>query len=739
MPAARGTPTINSRLVGLMVLFVGPVLLSAIAAVYFIYREEDERFQQGVREATRALAIVVDRELAKREAVLRTLSNSPTITKGDLESFHGYAREVAPADDAVIVLSDLAGQQLLNTRRPFGDPALPKTVFAEARARGATGTLVSDVYFAPFGKQWSFAVEVPVERGGKVIHYLAMGSFASHLQKVVDDQKLPRGWIGSVIDRQGNIVARSINPEGLVGRRVTEDMLERLARGNEGAFRTVSVDGTPVLAAFSRMPSSGWGFVIGVPVRQITHPLHAAGLAAAAGLALLVALLVAASRVARRIGAPVQAIYTASQSLGQDADLPTGSTGLLETDRVLQALADSHRSLRDSKELMEAKVQEALADAQRAQRAIVQNQRLEAIGHLTGGVAHDFNNLLMVVGNNAHLLRLRHPELKNSNALAGIQRAVETGSKLTRQLLSFAHRQAVKPEVVRLQQHLPELVDLIRPALRSDIGLRCTVDEDTAAVLLDPAEFEVAMINLAVNAKDAMPAGGELCFSARNTADQPPRVVIEVSDTGRGIEPDLLGRVFEPFFTTKPVGHGTGLGLSQVYGFATQAGGTVQIESEPGRGTKVRLVLPRTLEAAAAVPAKPGRAAARILDLHVVLVEDNADLAQVTRTLLVGCGATVTDFRSGDAAQEAFEAGLECDCVLSDIKMPGRTNGIALAEWLQRRRPGLPVVLMTGYSQELDQAAGLDLAVLRKPCPPQLLIATLAQHVGVAGTAPEQA
>jgi signal transduction histidine kinase len=213
----------------------------------------------------------------------------------------------------------------------------------------------------------------------------------------------------------------------------------------------------------------------------------------------------------------------------------------------------------------------------RAERALRRAQKLEAMGQLTGGVAHDFNNLLMVMGNNVHLLRRLRPELADDARLAAIARAVGSGEKLTRQLVAFSRRQALRPQVLRLQDVLPALVDLIKPAVGSRVQVATSVAPDAAAVELDPAE-------LALNARDAMPGGGQLTITARDATDSKgrPEVVLSVSDTGQGIPPELQERVFEPFFTTKPVGEGTGLGLSQVYGMCTQAGGTARIESRPG-------------------------------------------------------------------------------------------------------------------------------------------------------------
>ncbi len=318
--------TVRRRLLRLVFAALAPVVVVGSLGVYFIYKEEHERFQQGVMEATRALASLVERELARREAIVHTLSGSPTITRGDLVSFHEYARQVTETDESVIVLTDLDRQQVVNTRRRIGEPLPKSSISIKRQEAGLTATVVSDLYMAPIGKQYSFAVEVPVIRNDKVIYHLAMGSYTSSLQRLVEAQKLPKGWIGAIIDSKGTIVARSIAAASQVGKPVTQDMLKQLAQRREGAFWTVATDGVPVLATFSTS-RNGWGFIIGVPVSQITSPARAAGLFAAGSLMALLLALYAATRVGRKIVEPVQKLAAASEALGRGEvvrDQPTG-------------------------------------------------------------------------------------------------------------------------------------------------------------------------------------------------------------------------------------------------------------------------------------------------------------------------------------------------------------------------------------------------------------------------------
>jgi len=373
-----------------------------------------------------------------------------------------------------------------------------------------------------------------------------------------------------------------------------------------------------------------------------------------------------------------------------------------------------------------------------AEDALRQTQRLEALGHLTGGVAHDVNNLLMVVSNNAYLLRrlLTGPLPPAALARAekpidAILRAVTTGSRLTRQLLAFARRQALRPQPLQLQERLPLLLELMGHSVSATITLEGHCAPDTEPVEVDPAELELAMINLAVNARDAMPDGGRLTVQVRNATPGEHEglghwVSITVSDTGRGIPAEVLDRVFEPFFTTKEQGKGTGLGLSQVYGFCQQAGGTARIRSRVGEGTEVQLLLPATRERVEALAIDAP--AVQSAEGRLLLVEDNAEVADATEPMLSSWGYAVKLARNGDAAKELLqqlEGGF--DLLLTDIVMPGSTDGLTLARHVRTLFPQIGIVLMTGHARETDKAMAEGFVVLQKPWTPQALAAALQQ------------
>ena len=370
-------------------------------------------------------------------------------------------------------------------------------------------------------------------------------------------------------------------------------------------------------------------------------------------------------------------------------------------------------------------------ERERVEAALRQSQKLEAMGHLTGGVAHDFNNLLMVVNLNVTLLRQRLRDGTHDRQIDAIERSVAAGKKLTRQLLAFSRRQPLLPQVIDLQQQLPTLLDLIRPALGGRIELSGDVAPGTRAVRLDSAELELALINLAVNARDAMPDGGSVRIHARDV--EGGLVELAFGDTGSGIAPEDLERVFEPFFTTKPLGYGTGLGLAQVYGLCARAGGSARVDSTVGQGTTVLLRFPGIEVGDGDVP-RPQAPASRIeqLGLRVLLVEDNTDIASATREVLEAAGCEVVHVPQATLVAEALAQGPRVNIVLSDIVMPGGMDGLQLCEQLHLTHPRLPVVLITGYAEKLGEAEAQGLVVLPKPFEPALLLRVLRErmHVG---------
>ncbi|HEY3029384.1 MAG TPA: PAS domain S-box protein [Bradyrhizobium sp.] len=358
---------------------------------------------------------------------------------------------------------------------------------------------------------------------------------------------------------------------------------------------------------------------------------------------------------------------------------------------------------------------EGQLNLEKLQRQLAESQKLDALGQLTGGVAHDFNNLLMVITGHVHMLKkIAGNDAKSLRAIQAIETATQRGASLTRQLLTFARRQSVNPQSIDLRDSIHSVREVLNTGLGSAVQLRIDLDEGLWPVTVDPAELETALVNLIINARDAMPGGGSVTVRARNIhtdngARKGDQVAIEVSDTGVGIPPDITAKVFDPFFTTKPIGKGTGLGLSQVHGFVHQAGGTVAVASELGTGTTFTIRLPRG-KGGAALPEEEVRS---IGNGTVLLVEDNPDVATASTGLLEQLGYSVRWVADAEAALKELDRD-RIDLVFTDIVMPGKIDGLGLARAIKQKRPGLPILLATGYS-EAAQNARSDFSILRKP------------------------
>jgi len=375
------------------------------------------------------------------------------------------------------------------------------------------------------------------------------------------------------------------------------------------------------------------------------------------------------------------------------------------------------------------RLQEQIAAREQAESALRQAQKMEALGQLTGGVAHDFNNLLMAASSGLELMDRAKDDARRAQLKDGIRAALDRGGRITEQLLAFSRRRPLQTEIVRIDEHIGKLAELLDHSLRENIVVRFDIAKDIWPVEVDVSQFDIAILNLAVNAKDAMPRGGTLCLSARNSEgglDGRDGVEISVEDQGEGMPPEVLDKAFEPFFTTKEIGRGTGLGLSQVYGFVRSAGGAVGIASTPGSGTRVTLLLPRAAAAARNEDPAPADPSVSIDGRTILLVEDDATLNQLIGEMLEEHGGRVVRATSGPEALELF-ARAPTQLVLSDMVMPGGMDGLELARGLRRLRADVPIVLMTGYSEAVSAASEEGFLVLRKPFAMSRLAACVEQ------------
>jgi PAS domain S-box-containing protein len=428
----------------------------------------------------------------------------------------------------------------------------------------------------------------------------------------------------------------------------------------------------------------------------------------------------------RAAGLPARALHTAMTEGRYEAEgwRVRKDGGMFWANAVLDPIRDEAGQLigfakitRDITERRNAEISLQAAQAQRAH-----SQKMDALGQLTGGVAHDFNNLLMIVSGNIHTLKKRigTDDARVTRAIEAIEQASRRGEALTRQLLTFSRRQNFDPTVLRIDERIEGFRAMMTSLIGAAIRLMDRIDAMTWPVKVDANELELALVNILLNARDAMPGGGSIVITTENCVlapgDTPAGlagefVALRIVDTGCGIAPDVLPKVFDPFFSTKQVNKGTGLGLSQVHGFAHQSGGTVTITSELGKGTTVTMYFPRCREAAAGSAEQP--AAERACGGRVLVVEDNPDVAEVTISMLRELGYAVASASDAAMALQMLDAQ-NFDLVVSDIVMPGVMDGVALAREARRRRPDLPILLVTGYAQTLGKQDG-EFPILRKP------------------------
>ena len=366
-----------------------------------------------------------------------------------------------------------------------------------------------------------------------------------------------------------------------------------------------------------------------------------------------------------------------------------------------------------------------IAERDRMAESLRHAQRIEAMGQLTGGVAHDFNNLLMVISGGLDMLERAHEPARRRLLLAGMRQAAERGAGLTRQLLAFSRRQALQPVPLDLCQLIGGMRELLDRSLGGAVTVALETTPGLWPVELDPAELELTVLNLCVNARDAMPGGGTITLRLENLHGQAEGelagdlVRLSVIDTGSGMAPEVVSRVFEPFFTTKEIGKGSGLGLAQVYGFARQSGAVVRIDTAPGCGTTVALCFPRSrrdpADTRAAAPAEP-QPAAPSPGGRVLLVEDDDEVAVLVGEMLDQLGFGVTRAASAAAALDVLADDAALDLVVSDVMMPGGMNGVELAREVRRRWPSLPVLLTTAYAEAAQRLAEEEgITLLAKP------------------------
>ena len=644
------------------------VVFVAVGAFYFL-RAERVRIETETLGRSEIATLLVDSRLRRDLAALGVLTSSVDLAKGNYREFYSRLQRVMKANPAwrsIVLIDAQGGQEMFDLRRPFGRPVPVAETHAEPlqQIRRSKAPVVGSVTAPPETLAWVYA---PVVTDGQVRHVLAAAILPQVFQELLVAVVEP-GTTAGIVDRHGRFAARTLDFETRVGTPATSFVREAIHEGDRGFYRGTTYEGLKNFTAFHTSPWSEWSAHLAVASRVIDAPTTWSFVAA--GLAALGALLL-------------------------------GGTLILLV-------------LRD------------MAERRRAEETLRQSQKMEAVGQLTGGIAHDFNNLLTAVIGNLDMIRSRVQDNERLRRFAdNALEASRRGAKLASQLLAFSRSQRMAVGPVDLQQLFNGMNGLIAQSVGPTVDVRTELDPDARMVMSDANQLELALLNLAVNARDAMPAGGKLIIAARRATavdkhlPKGAYVRLSVTDTGVGMSEDVRVRAVEPFFTTKPVGQGTGLGLSQVYAVARESGGAFEIESELSQGTTVHLTLPLAAAEAAAPPAPP---APKVTEQQpeatgaaaILVVDDDRLVRRFMRESLRSLGYEVRDAQDGQDALVLMDSQ-RFDLLLADFAMP-RMNGAELAKAAQLKQPGLPVLIVSGYADSAAVEAVLGSArQLRKP------------------------
>jgi signal transduction histidine kinase len=725
---------IHTRLMMLTLATVLPLVAVGGVAIIRMVDDQNIKVEQGVGRTVDGLLGDVDRQIIAIEAELQVLAVSPSLQEEDLYPFYQQMNAALPLQGTSIALLDIKGQQLLNTNRPFGAP-LPRSFNTEMSERIiATGKpQVSDLIMGAVLHRPIVAVGVPVFRDGKVALILTMGLGSEILSKLLHQPDLLPDWVVAIFDRKGIIVARNRELDRFLGKPAAPIIREAIKGPVESWIPNVTSEGIRVYSTFRRSAVTGWTAAIGVPRKFVDIPRRRAQfLAFGGGVSVLAVSLFLAWWMAQAIRRPVEALTAATKAVASGAPIGDLNSGVRELNQVSDALRATAAALARHREQLEGTValrteelQAEIEARRQAEATLLQSQKMEAIGQLTGGVAHDFNNLLTIASGSLEMLGARISDERSLHLLRNAQSAISRGATLTTSLLAFARKQRLEPVLANLNSVILDMGEMLRRSIGASVEIRHALASELWPVEIDLGQIETALLNIAINARDAMPEGGILLFETANVSDPTPEevagrdcVLVSVHDTGIGMSPDVVERAFEPFFTTKEVGRGTGLGLSMVFGVVHQSGGAVRLRSELGRGTTVLIYLPRAAQAA--LPAADIAASvcsSSGADAHILVVDDDAAVRCVTVECLREAGYRVAEADSGSAALAFFKRDDTCDLVVMDHVMPG-LSGKDTVRLARRDRPELKVLFLSGYAAW--EEAGGDIW-LQKPFKMQAL------------------
>jgi signal transduction histidine kinase len=613
---------IQARLMMLAFVTALPLVVLAGVAVISVIDSQRLRLKNEVAGKVNALVNDIDQQISAIEVELKVLAKLPSIQSGDLATFDRQLRAAIQVYGTGLVLHDTHGQQLINTSRPFGEP-LPRATNTEMHDRVvATGLpQVSDLITGAALRRPIISVGVPVVHAGHVVYVLAMGIRPEILSALLTEQNLlseaiSPSWTIAIFDRKGVILARNRDLDQFLGKSIAPLLRQAMISGTKDTWLpNTTSDSTPVYSTFRTSLLTGWSVAIGVPREFVDGPVRQAYMLAIGGGVLFMALSLAlAYWMAQAIRRPVDELTAMTRQMGGGEPVGRLYSGVRELNLVGDALHEAAINSMHYREHLEEVVAQrtrelALVNDQlraeieareQAQITLLHTQKIEAIGQLTGGIAHDFNNLLTVACGSLDMLSARISDETSLSLLRTAESAMWRGASLTRSLLAFARKQRLEPVLADLNSVIVEMSEILCRSIGPSIEIRHALAVGLWPVLIDIGQIETALLNVAINARDAMPEGGTLSITTANVSDELPEevatrdcVLVSIGDTGTGMSPEVMERAFDPFFTTKEVGKGTGLGLSMVFGVVHQSSGTVRLRSQIGSGTTVLIYLPR--------------------------------------------------------------------------------------------------------------------------------------------------
>ncbi len=656
VPGTKDKPTVRPLALLLVAALVPLIVFAVVATVVSLRSERVAQEQDALAQAHR-ISDLVDAELKSQLDVVATLARLPSLDPpADVSAFAEAMRREQAARPSWLtaMLADPDGNVLAYTHVPRKQVAFLEDFKRVVQERVP---LVGNIGRGAAGL--ALPVRAPAIRDGQVRFVVVAAIRPEVIGDLLRGAGVPEAWTAVVADKAGRLVGRTHGDVSMLAQPASPVALEARAMAPSGVFDGRLREGVPDVSVFYVSPVTGWTVFIAIPTPLFNAPLVRAGWIAGAGGLACIAL---------------------------------AATFLFLLLRELRL--------------------------RRREAAILENaQRLEALGRLTGGVAHDFNNLLAVISGNLELLERRLPGAVGNRSIAAMRGAVDRGVSLTRGLLTFSRSGLGQGSVEDVNACVRGVFGMMRETVGPGVKAELDLHDPLPPVMLDRVQFDLALLNLAANARDAMPNGGVLRIATRPTtlADGAAGVTITVADTGVGIQADILARVFEPFFTTKEIGRGTGLGLAQVYGFAGNAGGTAEISSAPNAGTSVSINLPATAMPAGAPPPADGTEPRTSPSMcRILLVDDNDAVRDLTAANLREQFEHVDEAADAAHALALLEGG-GFAAVVSDIIMPGGMDGIGLAREIRRRWPAVAIILASGYAASAGEARALGVPVLLKP------------------------